>query len=86
MGMKPPDLTHLARPGARIDVHVTPRASDNRITACDGVLRIRVTAAPEGGKANAAAQTLLAGALGVPKSRLVLRRGRAGRDKLFVIS
>ena len=42
-----------------------------------------MTAAPEEGRATRAAQVLLAHALGVAKSRLVLLRGAVARDKVF---
>ena len=42
-----------------------------------------MTAPAEGGKANRAVTKLLAGALGVPKSRLTLVRGTTARDKVF---
>lgn len=77
------ELAHLAIPGAEIAVRVTPGASADAIMLIDGVLRIRVTPRPEGGKATAAAQKLLARALGVAKTRLVLIRGATARDKLF---
>jgi hypothetical protein len=81
---KPPDLSHLARDGAEIAVRVTPRAARDRIAADEaGGLRVHVTAPPEDGKANAAVRKLLAKALGVPKSRLCLLRGRTARDKVF---
>lgn len=78
------DLSHLARPGAEIAVRVTPKAARNAVLCDDqGRLRVYVTTAPEDGKANLAVQKLLAKALGVPKSRLVLLRGQTARDKLF---
>lgn len=77
------DLTHLAQPGAVFAVRVTPKASRDRIELADGVIRIHVTTIPEGGRANAAVQKLLARALGVAKTRLVLIRGETARDKLF---
>ncbi|SFP81379.1 DUF167 domain-containing protein [Tranquillimonas alkanivorans] len=78
------DLSEQARPGAEIVVRVTPKASRDAVEVdAGGVLRIRVTVAPEGGKANAAVQKLLARALGVPKSRLTLVRGAKARDKVF---
>ncbi|SIQ31120.1 hypothetical protein SAMN05421641_10655 [Paracoccus thiocyanatus] len=77
------DLTHLARPGAEIAVRVTPRASRNAVILDAGTIRVTVTTIPEDGKANAAVIKLLAKALGVAKSRLVLVRGATGRDKLF---
>jgi len=80
--MKVPDLSHLARPGAEFALRVTPKAASNRIVEEAGLLRIYITTVPEGGKANAAVLKLLAKALGVPKTRLVLLRGQAARDKL----
>mgnify|MGYP000427444852 CR=1 FL=1 len=57
------------------------------IAEADGgaALKVAVTAAPEGGKANAAVIKLLAKALGVPKSRLTLIQGATSRDKVFRI-
>jgi len=80
-----PDLGHLALPGTRIAVRVTPRASRARMVAEGGELRAYVTVAPEDGKANAAVQALLSKALGLPKSRLRLVRGHSSRNKLFEI-
>ncbi|MBK5933818.1 hypothetical protein C8N32_106110 [Rhodovulum imhoffii] len=80
-----PDLSHLALPGARISLRVTPKASRNRIAGEGGHLRAYVTAVPEGGKANAAVAKMLAKALGVPKSRLELVQGQTARDKTFRI-
>lgn len=77
------ELTALAVPGAEIAVRVTPRASRNAVLAEGGEIRVYVTVVPEDGKANAAVQKLLAKALGVAKSRLVLIRGATSRDKLF---
>ncbi|WP_372887217.1 DUF167 domain-containing protein [Shimia sp.] len=80
------DLSHLATPGAEIAVRVTPRASRNAIRRDADRIRVYVTTAPEGGKANAAVTRLLAGALGIPKSRLLLLRGHGARDKLFRVA
>ncbi|REF67224.1 MULTISPECIES: DUF167 domain-containing protein [Paracoccus] len=79
------DLSHLARPGAEIAVRVTPRASRNAVILDGEAIRVAVTVVPEDGKANAAVVKLLAKALGVAKSRLVLVRGATARDKLFRI-
>lgn len=79
---KPPDLSHLARPGD-IAVRVTPGAAANTVAEAGETLRVSVTAPPERGAANAAARALLAAALGVAKSRLRLVRGETSRDKLF---
>ncbi len=77
------DLTDLAREGAEIAVRVTPKASRNAVKRDGDTIRVYVTTAPEGGKANAAVAKLLAKALGVPKSRLSLIRGQTSRDKVF---
>jgi hypothetical protein len=79
-------LAHLARPGTRITLRVTPRAAHSRLVAEGENLRAHVTAPPEKGKANAEVQKLLAAALGLPKSRLRLVRGATGRDKVFEIA
>jgi len=79
-------LSHLAQPGARIAVRVTPKASRERLVEESGVIRIYVTVPPEDGKANTAVQKLLAKALGLAKSRLVLVQGQKSRDKLFEIT
>ncbi len=77
-----PDLSALARPGAEIAVRVTPNARREAVTP-GSPIRIAVTVVPEDGKATAAAQILLARALGVARTRLVLLRGARSRDKVF---
>jgi len=84
--MAKPDLSHLAAVGTRIPVRVTPKASRNRVVIEGDVVRVYVTTVPEGGKATAMVQKLLAKALGVAKTRLVLIRGASARDKLFEVT
>jgi uncharacterized protein YggU (UPF0235/DUF167 family) len=48
--------------------------------------KVRVTAAPEGGKANHAVLALLAAALDVPRRDLSLTAGRASRNKIVVLT
>ena len=72
--------------GQLLEVRVRARARRNEVVAqADGVFRVRVTAAPEGGEANRAVIALLAEVLGVAPSRIALVRGAASRDKLFRI-
>lgn len=47
----------------------------------DGVIAVRVTAAPADGKANAAVVKALADALGTRPSGITLISGHTGRDK-----
>ena len=66
----------------RITVHVTPRSGRDSIEAgAGGVLRLRVTAAPDEGKANTAVCKLVADALGVPKTSVSVVRGHTARTK-----
>ena len=68
--------------GGLLAVRVQPRARRDEVVGWrDGVLRLRVTAAPADGRANRAALALLAEALGVPVSTLELVAGAASRDK-----
>lgn len=67
-------------------VRVTPKAASNQISADPTGqfdFRVRVTVAPENGKANQAVGRLLAKAIGVPKSRIELLGGTTSRDKQF---
>jgi hypothetical protein len=66
----------------RITVHVTPRSGRDSIEAgAGGVLQIRVTAAPDEGKANAAVCKVLADKLDVPKTSVRVVRGQNARTK-----
>jgi hypothetical protein len=72
-----------ARPDAVVRLRVQPRASRDEIVAWqDDALRVRVTAPPVEGEANAAVRTLLARTLGVAPSRVEVVRGDRSRDKL----
>lgn len=67
---------------ATLDVRVTPRASADRVgPVVDGVLEIRVTRPPADGEANRAVLKLVAAALDLAPSRLVLIAGERGRRK-----
>jgi uncharacterized protein (TIGR00251 family) len=75
------DVTEL-----RISVRVTPRAGTNRIDGVeDGTLRVRVAAAPADGGANAAVLSVLADALGIPKSAVRLVSGTRSRQKIVAV-
>lgn len=68
-----------------IAVRVTPKAARNRVVLEEDRVRVYVTTVPEGGKATAMVQKVLAKTIGVAKSRLVLRRGQTSRDKVFEV-
>ena len=72
-----------ARPDAVVRLRVQPRASRDEIVAWqDDALRVRVTAPPVEGEANAAVRSLLARTLGVAPSTVEVVRGDRSRDKL----
>ena len=66
-----------------LTLRVTPRADRTEVVGrrADGVIAIRVTAAPADGKANAAVIKALADAIGTRPSGLTLVSGHTGRDK-----
>jgi uncharacterized protein YggU (UPF0235/DUF167 family) len=67
---------------AELRVRVTPRAGRNEVAGeREGVLLVRVTAPPEGGRANAAACKVVARALGIAPSRVTVARGAGSRQK-----
>lgn len=75
----------------RLIVHLTPKASHNKIEGWtldatgQKVLRVKVTAVPEDGKANEALIKLLAKTLHLPQSRIILLRGATSRVKQLEI-
>ena len=71
---------------ADLAVHVTPRSGRDEVSGWRGAeLSVRVTVAPEGGKANAAVCVVVARALGVPKSSVRVVRGDTARHKILRI-
>lgn len=83
---------HPAGTGLSIRLRVTPNADRDRIegveTRADGeqVLRVRVRAVPDRGRANAAVLALLAAALGVPRRALTLASGETARLKTVAVA
>lgn len=78
--------------GVRICVRLTPKARrnlvDGVIQGADGtcVLKVRVTAPPEKGQANAALIDLLASEWGIAKSQMRILTGTRNRNKIVLIT
>ncbi len=78
--------------GVTVLLRVTPNAGRDAIegleTRADGssVLRLRVRAVPDKGKANAAVAALLGKALGVPKSAVSVVAGHTARLKTVAVA
>ena len=72
---------------SRIGVHVQPMTRRSQVMGfVDGVLRVRLLAAPVEGRANEALVKLLAERLGVPRSRVAILRGMASRNKVVEVA
>jgi len=72
--------------GVRLALRVTPKAGRNELGGVrDGRLLVKVTAAPEGGKANAAVIKLLSKHWRLPASAFEITAGAAARDKTLTI-
>jgi len=87
-----PDSPFDLRPeGLSIRISLTPKAGANSIDGIapgpDGpVLKVRITAVPEKGKANKALIKLLAKQTGVASGRLQVVSGMTSRKKCLMIS
>ena len=65
-----------------LNIRVVTRAKRNAIeVGTDGQIKVRVTAAPERGKANDAIIALLSIRIGVPKRDIQVARGHMARNK-----
>jgi uncharacterized protein (TIGR00251 family) len=75
-----------ARPSAQLRVRVQARAAREEIVGeRDGALVVRVSAPPEGGKANQAVCALIARRLRIGRTRVRVVRGQRSRDKSLVV-
>lgn len=89
--MDSPVCYRLSPSGLSLFVRVTPNAGRDAIEGVEmrddgtAVLRVRVKAVPDKGKANAAVVVLLAKALGVPKSALSVVSGETARLKTIAV-
>jgi uncharacterized protein len=71
----------------RLRLRVSPGAGRAAIVGRYGEgWKVRVTAPPEGGRANDAVLRLLAEALAVPRDTLTLVSGHGGRDKIVELA
>ena len=77
----------VAAPSTRLRLRVSSGARSNAIVGKHGEgWKVRVTAAPEGGKANDAVLRLLADRLDLPDKSLTLVSGPSSRDKIVELS
>ena len=69
-----------------LPVRVIPNARTNAADLIDGVLRLKVTAQPEQGKANKAVISSLATLFQVTRKQVFLHSGETSRNKQFLIT
>jgi uncharacterized protein (TIGR00251 family) len=80
-------MNRTVEPSTTIAVKVVPRASSNEIVGWrEGVLRLRVTAPPEHGRANEAVAGLLASALRLRKSAVSIVAGHGSPQKRVAVT
>jgi len=71
----------------RLDVHIQPNASQNKIVGyADGVLKVRIAAPPVEGKANRKLIEFLSEVLDTAKSNIVLESGLTGKRKVISVA
>ena len=76
-----------AEPYATISLRVQPRASRNAVVGWTGdILKIRLTAPPVEGAANAVCLTFLADLLDLPSSHIEILKGARSRTKVVQIT
>jgi uncharacterized protein YggU (UPF0235/DUF167 family) len=68
-----------------VTVRVVPRSGTTSVEAGPDAVRVRVRAAPEGGRATEEARRAVAAALGLPPSAVRLLRGARSRTKVFEV-
>ncbi len=76
----------LADADGRLAVKVTPGARVEMLEIADGKLVVKTRAKPKDGEATDAVLALIAGALGIARSRVTLLRGATSREKLVQLS
>ena len=86
MSRDPVTVTERGAGVVRFDVRVQPRASRTAVGgAHGGALRVRLSAPPVDGAANAALVDALADALGVPRRAVRIVAGAASRGKVVEV-
>jgi len=70
-------------PACVLVVRVTPKSRSTDVRITDGLVQVRVSAAPEDGRATEAARRALASALGLRRTAVELEAGATSRIKRF---
>jgi len=78
---------HSGQRGSALAIRITPRASRNEIVELldDGTIKVRLAAPPTDNETNDALLVFFSEILGVPRTKLDIVAGSAGRDKLISV-
>ncbi|MCF6277001.1 MAG: DUF167 domain-containing protein [Candidatus Magasanikbacteria bacterium] len=69
-----------------IKIKVIPKSSENKIEKLeDGSFKIKLTSPPINGKANEALIKLINKEWKIPKSKILIKKGKSGKNKLIEI-
>jgi uncharacterized protein (TIGR00251 family) len=76
-----------AKEGTLLSLRVSPGAKRTAIEGPYGenAIKVKISAPPVDGKANAEVERFLAGLLGVPRSNVSVIRGASSRDKTVLV-
>jgi uncharacterized protein YggU (UPF0235/DUF167 family) len=76
----------MAKPSTRVRLRVSPGARRSELAGRHGEgWKLRVAAAPEGGRANEAVLDLLAAELELPRRSLSIVSGHSAREKVVLL-
>ncbi len=80
-------VLHDGKRGSALALRVTPRASRNQIVGVlsDGTIKVHIASDPADEIANPELISFIAEVLGVPRTRVEIVAGEAGRDKLISV-
>ena len=80
------DCRRIAGNEIHLAIKALPGASKTELAGIkDGRLRVKIAAAPEDGRANAALIAFLAGLLGCPKREITVKQGEKSRLKTIAL-
>lgn len=81
------DWLQASAGGTQIAVHIQPGASRSELAGVHGdALKVRISARPVEGAANAALQEFLADCLGMPRREVRILKGEKSRRKLIWVA
>ena len=76
----------VTKEGISLSVRLQPKSSKNEIVGIyQDALKIKITAPPVEGEANAEAMRFLSKTFNIPKSSVILKQGDKSKNKVFLL-